>query len=104
MNINFEDLPKHDVSRRSLKKLEKVMFSQDDFGIKKYGIPLNHAHKYNWLEMLVEELADGIKYIQCELDRREYVISILEDALNSDNPKENIELALLLLTVEGTGK
>ncbi|MDQ0268907.1 hypothetical protein [Cytobacillus purgationiresistens] len=103
-NINFEDLPKHEVSQRSLRKLEQVMFAQDDFGIQKYGVPLSHSHKYDWLQMFLEEIADGIKYIQCEIDRKDYIIQMLQAGLRANDPKEYIEIALNLLTVKGTGK
>lgn len=95
---------KHDVSKRTLKNLEQVMFTQDDFGIDKYGVPLSHSHNYNWLQMFLEEIADGLKYIQCEMDRKNYVIEMLQAGLRSDTPKDYIEIALNLLTVEGTGK
>lgn len=80
------------------------MFAQDEIGFKKYGVPLFHGHNYNWIQMFLEEMADGLKYIQCEIDRKNYVIQMLQAGLNSDSPKEYIEIALQLLTVEGTGK
>ncbi|MFP7447089.1 hypothetical protein SFC50_25680 [Bacillus infantis] len=95
---------KHDVSKKSLANLEKVMFAQDDFGVKKYGVPLQHTHNYNWLQMFMEEMADGLKYIQCEIDRKEEIKQILRTGHQSDNPKEYIELVLDILSVEGTGK
>lgn len=95
---------KHDVSKRSLENLKEVMFAQDDFGIKKYNVPLSHGHSYNWLQMFLEEMADGLKYIQCEIDRKEFIIEMLQAGMRSDTPKDYIEIALNLLTVEGTGK
>ncbi|MGP9039789.1 hypothetical protein [Cytobacillus kochii] len=104
MNINFEDIPKHEVSIRSLKTLEKVMFAQDEYGIKKYNHPLNYTQKYDWLAMFTEEMADALKYIQCEIDRKEEVIQLLNASLRVSNPQDYVEAALNLLTVEGTGK
>jgi hypothetical protein len=95
---------KHDVSKKSLANLERVMFAQDDFGVKKYGVPLEHTHDYNWLQMFLEEMADGLKYIQCEIDRKEEVKKFLQAGLRSDSPKDYIEVALSILSVEGTGK
>ncbi|MGD6894309.1 hypothetical protein [Bacillus infantis] len=95
---------KHDVSKKSLANLEKVMFAQDEFGVKKYGVPLEHSHKYDWLQMFMEEMADGLKYIQCEMDRKEYVKQMLRAGLRSDSPKDYIEIALSILSVDGTGK
>lgn len=101
MDLNSE---KHDVSKKALKMLEKVMFSQDIYGFDKYKKPLKHTYDYNWLQMFMEEMADGLKYIQNEMDRKELVITILEFALEQDEPKDFIQDALKLLKVEGTGK
>jgi hypothetical protein len=106
-NINFESVPnvdKHNVSSRTLTKLEKVMFKQDDYGIEKYKKPLKHNYRYDWLEMFMEEMADGLKYIQNEMDRKELIIGILGQGLESENPKKYIQTALELLSMKGTGK
>jgi hypothetical protein len=104
----METLPliddKHDVTKRTLKTLEKVMLAQDDYGFDKYKKPLNHKYNYSWMDMFLEEIADGLKYIQNEMDRKALVINILEYALEFDNPKNEIEMALKLLKTEGTGK
>ncbi|WP_313804775.1 hypothetical protein [Cytobacillus sp.] len=104
MNINFEDIPKHDVSNKVLELLKKVTYKQDDFGLKKYNEPLHHSMVYDWDAMANEEMADYLKYRQCERERKANVIDILKEGLRSDEPKEFIEVALQLLTVGGTGK
>lgn len=48
---------------------------------------LDHSHKYDWLKMLQEELADGLKYLQCEMERKDYVINLLKAGLRSDEQK-----------------
>lgn len=98
------EIGKHDVSKKALKTLEDVMFDQDDYGFDKYKKALHHSYNYNWLRMALEELADMTKYIQNEMDRKATVIEILEYALQFDNPRNEIELALKLLKTEGTGK
>jgi hypothetical protein len=103
-NLNYEDDTRHDISNKSLKRLEGVMHSQDDFGIKKYGKPLNSRMNYNWLEMAREELADFLKYLECEEERKRDIIDILRMALNSNDPKSHIKGALMILEVGGTGK
>lgn len=95
---------RHDVSKKTLNTLERVMYSQDNYGIEKYKKPLNHTMNYDWLQMFLEEIADGLKYIQNEMDRRALVIEILECALDADNPKYVILSALEILKSEGTGK
>nr|WP_259549234.1 hypothetical protein [Heyndrickxia oleronia] len=104
MEQTLMDISKHAVSDKSLETLKEVMYQQDEFGVKKYGVALDHSHKYDWLKMLQEELADGLKYLQCEMERKEYVISLLKAGVRSDEPKTFIEVALDLLTMDGTGK
>lgn len=104
MEQNLLEISKHKVSDAALEILKEVMYQQDDFGVKKYGVSLDHSHDYDWLKMLQEELADGLKYLQCEMDRKHYVIKLLEAGLRSNEPKSFIEVALELLTVKGTGK
>lgn len=99
--IDFDK--KHKVSKKALETLEKVMFSQDEYGVKKYGKPLTHTQHYNWMQMFMEEMADGLKYIQNEMDMKALVINILEWGIEND-PKHAIESALRMLKVEGTGK
>jgi hypothetical protein len=98
------EISKHNVSSRTLTNLEKVMFKQDDYGIEKYKKPLKHTYKYDWLQMFMEEMADGLKYIQNEMDRKELIIGILGQGLESENPKKYIQTALELLSMKGTGK
>jgi DNA polymerase sigma len=112
-NINYEDDylepidfdKKHEVSKRTLKTLEKVMFAQDDYGFNKYKKALKSNMNYDWLQMFLEEMADGLKYIQNEIDRRNAVIQLLEWSLKNDSDSRfSIETALRLLKMEGTGK
>jgi len=104
MEQSLLNVSKHNVSDAALETLKQVMYQQDDFGIKKYNVALDHSHKYDWLQMLQEELADGLKYLQCEIERKQYVIKLLKAGLHSNEPKTFIEVALELLTVKGTGK
>jgi hypothetical protein len=104
LNINFEEDTRHDVSNKALRRLEKVMFQQDDFGVKKYGKPLNSSMDYDWLQMAQEEQADMSKYLECERQRREHIRELLEKGKVSNNPKLYINMALDLLSYEGTGK
>jgi hypothetical protein len=104
MNVNYEDDTRHEVTDRMLRNIEKVSYAQDDFGIEKYNTPLHHSLPYSWDEMIDEELVDLLKYRQCEKDRKNYVIDMLEAGMRSNEPKEYIEIALQLLKVKGTGK
>jgi hypothetical protein len=103
LNFNTEHHEKNNISNKTLKTLEKVMLKQDDYGFEKYQKPLNHQMNYNWLEMLTEELADGLKYLQCEVERKSQVISLLESALELDS-RVLVNAALQILKTDGTGK
>jgi hypothetical protein len=103
-NINFEDDTRHNVSDRALRKLKKTMYSQDDFGVNKYGEPLSSNMNYNWLEMAREEISDFLKYLQCEEERKNLVIATLRMAQESNDPTDFIKYALELLETGGTGK
>jgi hypothetical protein len=103
-NINYEHDTRHDVSNKALGRMRKTMYSQDHFGIKKYGKSLHPAMNYDWLDMAQEELADMLKYLQCERDRKESVIGLLKLGLETDDPKVWIREALELLETGGTGK
>jgi hypothetical protein len=102
--IDFEEKDKNEVSKRSLKTIGKVMYSQDDYGFGKYKKALKHTMNYDWLQMFLEEMADGLKYIQNEMDRKKIIIEVLEYGLGSNDPKFSIQTALKILKTEGTGK
>ncbi|QVY60958.1 hypothetical protein [Cytobacillus gottheilii] len=105
-NINFEEVPKHEVSERSLSHLQAVMYKQDDIGVERYGEALQHYLNYDWEAMADEEIADFLKYRQCARERKAHVIEILKAGLRAteSESKDYIQIALELLTVEGTGK
>jgi hypothetical protein len=94
---------RNEVSDKALKTLKEVMYKQDDFGIEKYGVPLKDHYDYDWLQMFMEEMADGLKYIQNEMDRKNKVIQTLELAIAS-NEFELVKSALEILRRSGTGK
>jgi hypothetical protein len=94
----------HKVSDKMLETLKKVSYKQDEYGFNKYQKPLRSNYKYDWMQMVLEEMADAMKYLQNEMDRKEAVIHLLEYGLESDNPKQFIEGALEILKISGTGK
>ncbi len=103
-NINFDEDTRHEVTDKVLRNLEKVTYSQDDVGIAKYNTPLHHSLPYAWDEMMDEEIADFLKYHQCEKDRKAHVVQLLEAALRVEDNGAYIQSALELLTIKGTGK
>jgi hypothetical protein len=92
---------------KALSTIKRVMDEQDQFGIKKYGKPLDWRDDYNWREMKIQELADFLKYEECERQREQEVIKLLRIALYTIVPENKDDLivkALKLLTYSNTGK
>lgn len=46
------------------------MKKRDNFGIKKYKVPLNTETKKDCLQELYEELLDAVVYVRTELEKR----------------------------------
>lgn len=103
-NLNYEEDSRHEVSDKVLKNITQKSYLQDHVGIKKYNTALHHSLPYSWIDMAEEEVVDFMKYLQCEKDRKAYIIQILESALRVEDNRSYIETALELLTVKGTGK
>ena len=80
-----------------------VMDEQDEFGYSKYGKPLEHTDNYDWLGMATEEIADALKYFQCEKNRRKDVIGLLEKAIAEESFIPVFQ-ALKIMKTQGTGK
>lgn len=97
----------HDITDKVLENLIPVMKSQDVFGVDKYNQPLKSGYRYGWLDMAKEEIADMLKYLECEQERKETITSLIREAIDADDVfSKNVFLmeALDLLTITGTGK
>lgn len=100
---------RHDVSNRILDTLKKDMYEQDHYGMDKYKEPLHHSYNYDWMKMFRQEMADGLKYIQNEMDRKEEVIDTLnlikhyleDETHNISAINTLVKHALALLTAGG---
>ncbi|MCM3600658.1 hypothetical protein M3175_07940 [Robertmurraya korlensis] len=90
------------ITNKAVATMIETMHRQDMVGVQKYGKPLSHLDNYNWLEMFLEEMADGLKYIQCEMERKNDLIKILEAGEEASNPRFYISMALSVLKMEGT--
>lgn len=54
----------------------RVAIRQEGYGIKKYGKPLDPMDRqHDWLNMTIEELVDGFKYLLAERERRDILAS-----------------------------
>lgn len=98
---------KFPVTKQAIDTVKRVMVEQDIYGYNKYKKALDHKDRYNWLDMFLQEQADGIKYIQCEMNRQKDVVRLLSRAYEADDTFSKNALileALDLLTIEGTGK
>lgn len=73
------------VTKQTLINLEKTLVKQDQKGIKKYGVPLNPNDDYNWGKMADEEMADYLKYRECERQEKVQAIKLLKSALKQES-------------------
>lgn len=78
---------KFPVTDKALKTIGTVMQEQDNYGFDKYGKPLNPKDQYDWMAMFLQEMADGLKYIQCEMERKNDIIHVLKMGMRSDVPR-----------------
>lgn len=100
---------KFPITEQTKESIGSALDSQDGYGFEKYGKPLDHKDtRYNWLAMFKEEIADGLKYIECEENRKKDVIELLEKAIKASKLGVRNEgfvgEALSLLKIKGTGK
>lgn len=64
-------------SKRCIDRLEDKMNSGDEKGVVEYGKPLDPMDDYDWYDMAEEELADFLKYFNCERERRDRLINMV---------------------------
>lgn len=58
-----------------LQTFDRVAIRQEEYGIDKYGEPLDPFNKkHDWLNMSLEELTDGFKYLVAERERRDQFV------------------------------
>lgn len=76
---------RHNVSDSALDDLKETMYEQDHYGMDKYKEPLHHSYDYDWMKMFEQEIADGLKYLKNEKERKKVVIALLEDAKQSES-------------------
>ena len=56
-------------------KFKRVTEDQARKGLEKYGRGLHPGAAYDWCEMAMEEMADGVQYLMAEKYRRNEVIN-----------------------------
>ena len=56
------------------KKFKRVTEDQGRKGLEKYGRGLHPGLPYDWCDMALEEMADGVQYLMAEKYRRNEVI------------------------------
>jgi hypothetical protein len=95
-------------SQRIVEFFVKKTNDQDEFGIKKYGQPLDPMDtRHDWLNMAGDELVDCFKYFIAERERRDNVLLKVDSRLNkvhsilTDNkPLTNYDKQLILSNIE----
>lgn len=84
---------KHTITQNAIADLEQVMLDQDHKGIEKYNTALDPNLDYNWGTMADEEIADFIKYRQCQKISLQNAIKLLESQQRQQH-SDYVELAL----------
>lgn len=79
-NMNFEDVPQPKITEQMVANVAEVASLQDAH----HGKALDHKDHYDWMELALENITDGLKFIQCEINRKNDVIALLESALRVD--------------------
>lgn len=87
----------------TLIKFADVAHSQEEKGISKYGYPLDpNESKHDWLEMAVEEIVDGFKYLHAEQVRRKSIVDEIREVIKYEVlPHKYDEIINLLDKLEG---
>jgi len=85
------------------RKFIDVNFSQELKGKEKYGEPLNpHNKNYDWLEMAIEEVVDGFKYLHAEQVKRERIVAKIREIIQyNTNILAHDQISALLDQLEG---
>ena len=73
------------ITQKVLTSLKKVLEEQDEKGIIKYGVPLDSTYNYDWGRMADEEMADYLKYRECERQEKERTVRLLETAIKEQD-------------------
>lgn len=94
----------HKNFEKSIVKFIEVAKSQEEYGINKYGQPLNPLDNYDWLEMALEELVDGFKYLHAEQVKRRHVIKQIRKVIRDIDPYDRETINSLLCQLESVKK
>ena len=69
---------------KTIRKFAETAHSQEEKGIEKYGHELQPLdNKWDWLEMAKEELVDAFKYLSAERERRDALLDVISDCVES---------------------
>ena len=78
-------------------KFKRVTEDQARKGLEKYGRGLHPGAPYDWCEMAIEEMADGVQYLMAEKYRRNEVINkvnaLIAQLKQATTPEEATRLA-----------
>lgn len=87
----------------SIAVFETVARKQAEKGLEKYDQSLDPLDKrYDWLEMAMEELVDGIQYLHAEMIKRKYIVmKIREEIQTGVTPEKYDKINRLLDELEG---
>lgn len=87
----------------SLEKFTEIVNEQEQKGINKYDQPIDPLdHRYDWLQMAMEEQVDGFQYLMAEYRKRQMITSKIRSLLNyAPNEFTRMEILHWLDLMEG---
>lgn len=77
-----------------LNAIELMLRRREEVGVKKYGETLDSSNKYDWKDMMIEELLDALMYASklnktLETERDNYK-KLIDDAMSEMEKARNI--------------
>lgn len=70
----------------SLEKFTEVLNKQNEKGLEKYGQALDPLdRRYDFLEMILEELIDGVQYARAEQLKRKHIAEQIRKAIKGNS-------------------
>lgn len=77
-----------------LNAIELMLRRREEVGVKKYGETLDSSNKYDWKDMMIEELLDALMYasklnktLQLEVDFNKQIVENFRESREQENRK-----------------
>lgn len=77
-----------------LNAIELMLRRREEVGVKKYGETLDSSNKYDWKDMMIEELLDALMYasklnktLQSEVEFNKQIVENFRESREQENRK-----------------